>query len=347
MQTPACPTITRFSATILALIIGATLAVPAVFAQSSTRLTAIPTRYGDDLTLSVAPGQSEQVSLRVKNESDQPITIVSLAQDFILDEDGRTPIPVENTVDNRWSLASWVTLAPATQEIAPGEVVNLAALIEVPEDALPGGHYAMILHQPVADLQAGLQIAAQSEGSASVTQKVGTLLYVKVEGPINYQAFIRNFAAPSFTEFGPVPFSYVMENQSDIHIRPRASIQIKNIFGRVVDTVEVEPKNIFPLMEREFEANWNRTWGFGPYTAILTASYSDGGQIISSATRFWLFPITIVLVGLILFLILVIAFMAIRRHWIHRNDDSQARIRELEEKVQTLQSDQLKQFEEE
>ena len=53
-------------------------------------------------------------------------------------------------MSNRWSLASWITLTPTEQLLQPNQTVGINVIIEVPEDALPGGHYAMITHQPVS-----------------------------------------------------------------------------------------------------------------------------------------------------------------------------------------------------
>ncbi|MDQ3008349.1 MAG: LapA family protein [bacterium] len=301
-------------------------------------LTAIPPRLGDEEEMRIAPGEKIQTSVRIKNSSNQAIAIETLAEDFILGEDGVTPVPVGNDVSNRWSLAQWITLSPTTQTLQPQQTATVNVLIEVPSDALPGGHYAMIMHQPVGDQTAG---ASQSR----IGQRVGTLVYFIVDGPINEQAFVREFKFNNFSEYGPVPFSFSVENMSDIHITPRIGIEIFNIFGQRVETLAVESKNVFPLLSRDFEGQWDRVWGIGPYTAKMTMSYGTSGSVVMASTQFWLVPIKLVIaIGAGLVAVLGI-LVAVRRHILHRRNNDSARVRSLEQKVKELEQEKLQKYE--
>ena len=183
-------------------------------------LVAMPPRAGDDGQLRAAPGEKIQTTIRVRNSTKSTMTLRSYALDFIVKEDGITPIPVTDTVTNRWSLANWMVIAPNQHTLATNETAEMAVVIEIPEDALPGGKYAMVLHEP-----ANPDDITQTEGSGTgVTQRLGTLFYVIVDGPINEEAYVREFKFKKFQEFGPVPYSFSINNQSDVHIKPRMSI---------------------------------------------------------------------------------------------------------------------------
>ncbi|HYD34819.1 MAG TPA: hypothetical protein VD999_02020 [Vitreimonas sp.] len=300
-------------------------------------LTAIPPRLGENRELKAKPGETIQAVVRVRNGSNKPIFIKTSAQDFILSEDGQTPIPVQDNVSNRWSLASWMTLSTTSQRLGPNQSGNVNVVITVPADALPGGHYAMVMHEPTtAPAPAGSE-EATAKSAALVSQRVGTLLYFEVEGPINEAAFVRNFSMPKFTEYGPVPFKFTVENMSDIHIRPQVGVEIYNIFNRKVDTIVIEPKNVFPFVAREFEGKWDRVWGIGPYRAKLTMSYGQAGAVVVAKTSFWLIPIKLVLAITTIFMSLLVVIIAVRRHLLHRQDAAQARIEMLEKKLQDLE----------
>jgi len=169
-----------------------------------------------------------------------------------------------------------------------------------------------------------------------VSQRTGSLLYVIVDGPINQEAYIRDLAFPKFTEIGPVPFSFTAENRSDVHIRPQIGVEIYNIFGKKVDSLDIESKNIFPLTTRDFEGQWDRIWGFGPYKAKAVMSFGDG-NVAMATTMFWLLPIKIVFAAIITILSAIVIFIAIRRHYIHRNSDERKKIEDLESKVKELE----------
>jgi len=305
-------------------------------APSAMTITAIPPRLGEEGMLRLTPGEKTQTDVRVRNSTDKAITIDSSVIDFIVGEDGVTPIPLEGSenIDNRWSLSSWVALVPGQQVVQPNETAGLAVVIDTPIDALPGGHYAMITHQPVSG---ALELDGNGAGSG-VNQRVGTLLYAIVEGPIQESAFVRNFTFPSWSEFGPVPYNFVVENGSDVHIRPQIAIEIHNLFGQKVETITQETKNIFPLDRRSFEGQWNRIWGFGPYTAKLVMSYGAQGAVVIAKTSFWLLPIKLMIAIVTMLGIFIIAGMSIRRHLMHRKNDQSKRIQELETQVKQMQN---------
>jgi hypothetical protein len=304
-------------------------------------VVATPIKIGEDRSLLLKPGERRQIELRVRNVSSRTVDIVTSAQDFIVDEDGVTPIPIKTTdvTSNRWSLANWLTIVPNMQTVAPNEIVGLNVLIEVPADALPGGRYAMVVHEPMPEGSTARNADGSLDEASSqsrVSQKVGTLIYVVVDGPINESAFLRDLKFPRFTEFGPIPFSMSVDNQSDIHITPQITVEIRNMFGAVIDTITLQPRNVFPLMSREFEGQWDRVWGWGLYRATATMSYGDNGQIAITHSNFWFLPITLLLGIGVGILSAVAILIAIHRHLVHRNNQDRARIQELERKLQQM-----------
>lgn len=279
-------------------------------AAESMSLTATPVRLGDDFSISLSPGEKKQVQVKVRNGSSDKVALQSSAVDFVVADDGATPVAIEKVdSNNRWSLASWLTLAPAENKLASEEVATINVLIEVPKDALPGGHYAMIYHNPIDSIA----VANQSSGSG-ISQRVGTLLYVMVKGPINEEAYISRFNWPKFLENGPVNFSLNIENQSDIHISTKPIMKVYNLFGKEVADIELESKNIFPKSERSFNGVWNKVWGLGYYKANIEAVYGNNGQVMSATASIIMFPVKIFLLIAIIILIVVIIFASIKRH---------------------------------
>lgn len=312
--------------------------IPIPVPVEEVRIDAIPPRSGEEGDLTAAPGEVIQTSIRVRNSSKQPLSIESTAIDFVIGEDGQTPVPITDTnVSQRWSLANWMTLSPQFQDIGPNQIGQVNVLITIPEDALPGGHYAMVTHSPVSPDQDATSNAAIQNSAAKVDQQVGTLFYVIVEGPINEEAYIRELKIPKFTEYGPVPMALSIDNQSDIHIRPQITITIKNIFGQTIDSIQIEPKNIFPISSRDYQTSWDRIWGIGPYTATATMSFGQSGQLVVATEQFWLFPITIFWIVVISILAVVAIGIAVKRHLLHRNDVNKKKVEELEKKVAELE----------
>lgn len=299
---------------ILTLVLSVNIASAQVGNLDSVTLTAIPPRLGDDGDIFIKPGEKFQTSVRVTNNSEKNLDVESFVQDFIIGDDGFTPIPVKEG-NNRWSLAEWVTLTPSNQTLKPRETGVVNVLIEVPEDALPGGHFAIITHQPAI----GRVEAGAGNSTSGVTQRVGTLLYVRVDGDIKESAFIHDFRfKPDIAEFGPMNFFYELENQSDVHIKPAASVEMFNMFGKKVADLQVEPNNVFPGAKRSFTGVWSVSWGFGPYKAVLTVPYGTMGGVATATTTVWLLPLSIIIATLILILAIVTSVVVIKRHLAYR-----------------------------
>ncbi len=311
-------------------------------AQNQVALTAIPPRLGDDGSLKAAPGEKLQVQLRVRNISEKSVSVVTSVQDFLLDQDGQTPIPIDDNVSNRWSLASWLTISPTEHTIGPKSTVGISVLIEIPKDALPGGHYAMVLHEPGKSTNNNnLVIEDIRNGSnTAINQRVGTLLYVVVEGPINEEAYVRDFKFPSFSEYGPVPFEFTVENNSDVHITPQMSVEIYNVLNQKIETITIDQKNIFPLSSRKFANSWDRIWGWGLYKAKLTMSYGSMGSIVVANSSFWLLPLKIIIAGITILLTFLLTGIAIKKHLKHKQALEEKRIAELEAQIEELQSNE-------
>lgn len=305
-----------------------------IVSANSVSLTAIPPRMGDDFDLQFKPGETYQLVIRVRNSSNQALSIESSIKDFLVDSDGSTPVPLEEDAPNRWSMAAWTTISPKQQVLPPNSTSNVNVVVKVPNDALPGGHYAVILHQPVFDT------SANSGSQTGIGQRVGTLLYGIVDGPINEAALIRDINFPKFTEYGPIDFSLHVENLSDIHIKPRLSLEIYNWWGKQVDTIQLEDKNIFPYTSREFSNTWQRRWGIGLYRVKALMSYGTGGQIAVANTSFWLLPLTIVIVSATGIIALIIVLLLVWRTMRRKMSHDKRRVSELERKLQELKSRQ-------
>jgi hypothetical protein len=278
-----------------------------VAAVETMSLTATPVRLGDDFTLQLAPGEKKQVQIKVRNGSAQEVVLESRAVDFVVAEDGATPVLLEESqADPRWSLASWLTLAPAEHRLKSEAVGVVNVLIEVPDDALPGGHYAMVYHRPVG------AVANEVSGSG-VSQRVGTLIYVVVTGPIQEAAYVQDFRWPKFIENGPVNFQLEIDNQSDVHITTRPVVKIYNIFGQQVANLELLSQNIFPKTARQFTGTWDKVWGLGYYKAVVEAAYGSQGGVAMATAGLWMIPVKLILFVLIVALLITILVILLRK----------------------------------
>ncbi len=298
--------------------------VRSIFAQQAiSSATAIPPR----LEVELAPGQTIEKELKVRNETDSQQYYGVNVDDFIVADSAGTPVPVSETISGRWSLKSWIKIVSAVPVDAKStQVVKLK--ITAPVNAMPGGHYAMITYQPNPDQKVG---DLKKTGSL-LGQRVGTLVYVTVPGDIHQKAVLQYFKTSPFNEMGPVEFSGLVENNSDVHIAPKGEVIIKDMFGKIVSRIPAETGNIFPDVSKTLTLSWPQKWGYGRYSASLNLAYGTAGGIITATIFFWLFPIR----GVIYILTLIIALLTIVIILNKRNKKHQE---ELEKEVKELKKE--------
>lgn len=234
------------------------------------------------------PGEQIQTNIKVKNESDEIIYIKGGVKDFIVTDDIGTPTMVEEKVSGRWSLSSWLVLSPTENTIPPHSFKSFDLVIIIPEDALPGGHYASVYFTPTTD-------GFKNQSGSGIETRIASLVNLVVLGSTTEQAYVRKFWAPGYSEYGPVQITSQIENQGNTHIIPSGKIEVTDLLGRTLGTYPIEERKIFPFAVRTYENSFGKKWLFGRYKATLTAAYGQTGQVLTANLFFWVFPWRIIL----------------------------------------------------
>lgn len=302
------------------------LLAPESLGQAFLGVSAIPPR----LEISVEPGKTVTKEIKVRNESSTEKIISTQVKDFIVVDDLGTPIQIENTGDssNRWAASSWIQISATSLKLKPGETKTLMVTVIAPEDALPGGHYAVILHSPQNE-------TTLSETGSLIETNVGTLVYVTIPGDIKESAMIKDFSAPQFSEYGPIDFKATVTNLSDIHITPVGQIAITNSLGFKTATLPLETVNIFPYTSREYRQTLNRKLMLGRFKAQFVAAYGTTGQLVNATLFFWVIPWRLILTLIAILLIIILIAKLNKKTKIDKSPDS-PKVEELEKELSAL-----------
>lgn len=303
------------------LLFAMTTLTQSILAQSAMGTTAIPPR----LEITAEPGQVVTKEIKVRNESKTQRTINTTIKDFIVTDDQGTPIQVDSD-DNRWAASSWLQVSPSKLQLKAGETKSLQLTVITPDDALPGGHYAVVLHTPQNEI-------TLSETGSAIETNVGTLVYITIPGDIKESARVKDFSAPFFSEYGPIDFKAVVTNLSDIHIAPIGSVSITNLLGSKTADLAIPETNIFPYTSRNLNTTLNKKWLFGRYKAQLLAGYGTTGNALTATLYFWVVPwrLIITLVAIIVILLILI-YLAKKK----KDSPKKEKIEELETELSDL-----------
>ena len=200
------------------------------------------------------------------------------------------------------TLKSWIDVNESEFSVGVGETENIAFSINVPGNAEPGGHFATILF--------GTTQNSSIEGAGSqVSQKIGSLVFITVAGDSKEEAKIIEFTADKglYLTQNDYSFNTRIENSGNVYIRPRGFLVITNMFGKKVDEIELDGKNILPDATRIIPIEYTNKNLFGPYTATLSLIYGGSNKTLNSSVGFtvipWI-PTSIVIVVLLMVCIL-------------------------------------------
>ena len=245
-------------------------------AQQGTGLRVSPPRFeiqGD-------PGQVIAQEIVVSNQGQSPLPITMTAAGF--GAAGTTGNPqLDETITT--GVVAWTSISPKNFVLPAGESQTVTYIIEIPENAPPGGHYLTIL----AAISSG-----SSEGGTGITvgQRVGSLVLLSVSGDVVEKLEVSQFSAPSLAAKGPIDLSLLVKNSGNVHLRPIGKITIKSMLGGDPVELIIEPQNVLPNSEREFKATWDVGWKIGRYTAEYSALYGDSNAEVVRTASIIIFP---------------------------------------------------------
>lgn len=289
--------------------------------QKANAITLVP----PSLEFATQPGRTIDTVIKLYNEGSDPINIYTSTALFTAKDETGTP---DFNFNNQPSdLATWIKAPTGPMGILAGERIEIPISIEIPSTAEPGGHFAGLFFEtrPPED----------TPGQVKVRQKIGTLVILRVEGDVQESARVEKFAVDNLGALRrlPVAFMTKVQNTGNVHVRPTGTIQIKNMFGRVVATLSINESEgaVLPNSTRRFDAMWRvqtddethgsflvelgkewRNFAVGKYSAVFAGTYGAAKQTLTATTTFSVWPWELLLVfgvGLIVVIILLVLFI--------------------------------------
>jgi hypothetical protein len=190
----------------------------------------------------LAPGARLVDTVAVSNLDDEPLTLAIYPADAY-NTSGDGGFALRNPEDPKEGVAAWVRTGVNEYTIAPGMSAQIPFELDIPADATPGDHAGAIIAAK-ADLEEG---GGTSNLDVRLRRRVGSRIYVRVEGPLDPALSVKNLhadghqaAVPFITGRGGVDVSYTVENTGNARLTPKAQVELVGPFGVVVHRSEAE-----------------------------------------------------------------------------------------------------------
>ena len=281
------------------------------------------------IELEAEPGGSANGIVKLYNESSDNLFLDLELEAFTSGNESGQPVYLPP--ESKFDYLDWFTVGQDSILLTPQQIALVPFSVDVPTDAVPGGYYAVIFWKNSG-------ATAPKTAPIVVSSRVGTLVFLKVKGDIKESGELVEFGTGNgqsvFYEL-PVNFVVRFANTGNIHLRPRGSIELKNIFGDTkILAVNSDQRNILPNSTRLFATTWGygavgsnmiqQFWNelkqefnngsFGRYTATLNLTYGDSEQsLVSPPVSFWVVPWRLLVVTLAGLAVVVFLFRLNRK----------------------------------
>ena len=132
-----------------------------------------------------------------------------------------------------------------------------------------------------------------------------------------------------FYMIGPVKFFTTFGNRGNIHLVPEGEIAVENFFGARVAQIPLKSWTVLPNSDRTWEAQWNRKWLLGRYTAELTLQHgTKDGKVDKREVVFWAFPWHI---ALLILAILILTYYFLR--WVGEHLEVKKKNKNIDDRI--------------
>lgn len=262
--------------------------------------------------------------VKLYNETQQELLLAAEVRNFKpLNEKGTPNFLPPAEKDDLSKISNWINISQKTINLKPGEKKNVLFTINIPENAEPGGRFAGILWTT----------PSKNKDSVGISSKTGTLILVNIAGMAEEKARIIEFSADKkIYNRLPVNFSLRFENMGNVYLKPIGEIKIKNIWGREVASIDVNAglNNALPKSVRQYNVSWQKNdaqknlpelikekenFAFGRYSAVVTLNYGAENHPLLAEKSFWVFPLRVMGLSLIVIIIALLFFvLGIRRY---------------------------------
>lgn len=312
------------------LLVAAAVVMPASAQEeqaSGSGLQISPTRT----ELTIAQGGKDKVTVNVKNVTSNDIIVRGFINDFeVIDNSGDPQLIVEENAPQTSSSIKGFVEAISEFQLLKGESQDVVIPITIPSDAAPGAYFGAVRFAAVPTN------TSVEPGQVALTASLASLVLIEVPGNITEQIQLLGTTAAvlskdeegrevvnrnSFFTSGPNGIIVDIKNTGNGFSKPFGKVTISR-WGKEVYTYElndaVVKENVFPGQTRDFtqeipEEYLGKMKSFGRYTITVDAAYDNGSETISISGSFWVLPVWMIGV-----FVLIVALLGVGAAWLYR-----------------------------
>lgn len=260
------------------------------FAQEGASFSVSPPK----IEITIEPGQSAEATIRVTNSGKIDLNFRAYLQDYRITE--KNQFIFSDPGHESYSCARWINLEKTEFFLKAGEDIDIKMTLNVPKNAEPGGHYAIIFFETAAG-------GAGKEGATvGIAGRIGATVLTFIGGDIVKKGKVESFSASSTGLGKPVRLSVLFNNEGNIHLTVSGKVTIKDMLGRDAGEIDLGEITVLPKTKREIVGEWGNPPLWGIYRATADITFADKTETVYA--NIYLIP-WLILAGIVVVLGLI------------------------------------------
>ncbi|MHA0039875.1 hypothetical protein [Deinococcus sp. PESE-13] len=230
---------------------------------------------------SAVPGQSITQTLNIYNPNKvaTKIRVVATLSDMNMNEVGQISYPPAGSLKE--SLAGWTSFSPAEVLLGSGSSAQVRYTVQVPKDAAPGTHWAMLM------FEAQDPNPTPGKNLATLRMRVAHTIYVNVQPTRPAGEISGIFDHVPQQPGGTYDLAIQYNNTGNAAVGVRGRVEVRDAAGALVATLPVPLEVSLPGRSLLLKTSWAGPVPRGQYSALVILNDGDktrdltGEQLIS------------------------------------------------------------------
>jgi hypothetical protein len=264
------------------------------------------------------PEEETSFKLQIENNTSERQIVSVDFRDIVINDQNKIDLIVDR--NEVFGLKDWISFSGDNENIGleAGEKREVELNLSVPEDAIVGSHYGLVLFKSFP------QVNFDNFQNTLVGGEIGVYVFCNVEGEISGKGLIEKTEMPRIVD-EQEELKVTFRNIGNVHYIPHGGITAKNVLTGESESYELDKHFVFPGKSYNFSYQWDVPSVFGIYSVQAFFVDQEGQNLSKTKLIFGKYSLLIVV---ILLAVLFLIFREIRnRIKIFRGQDNLEQIK--------------------
>jgi hypothetical protein len=258
--------------------------------------------------LTMSPGQNQVVPIYITDESNKPVTLQAIVNDFMAQDEIGTPSLIFNGQNASHGLKQFI--GPINNvTIDAQQQVTVPVDVSIPKNTLGGGYFTAVRFAAAGN--------SLSSENVTLSASIASLILVQVNGPgLNQQLNIASFSVARgngnghfFVGSSGLNVVVRFNNGGNVQEVPSGKVVVQSLNHHVVMSEEINnpsyPSNVLPGSIRKFSVPLSGLGNIGEYKVSGYFGYGSSSQLLNTSTTIYVVSTWVMIIAIVILVAII------------------------------------------